>query len=65
MERSLLVSLTLMAGQFFGAFISEILFAAVRPATVQVFPFVFFNESDAYADRLPPSFQSVSLPLSF
>jgi hypothetical protein len=53
------MSITLIGSQFFGAFIGEILYAAVRPATVQVFPFAVFNESEAFIDRLPTSFQSV------
>ncbi|KAI6184971.1 Aquaporin-8 [Aphelenchoides bicaudatus] len=61
LERSLLISLCLISGQLFGAFIGEVLFAAVRPATAQVFPYVFLNETDVFVDRLPSSFQSYFL----
>lgn len=61
MERGILISIVLIAGQFFGAFIGEVIFATVRPA--EAFPFVVHNESETFVDRLPGSFQSVSLLL--
>lgn len=59
LERSLLLSMTIIGGQFFGAFIGEMMFLAIRPSVSQAFPFVFLNESDIFVDRLPSSFQAV------
>jgi hypothetical protein len=59
LERGVFISVAIIFGQFVGAFIGEVLFAAVRPATSQVFPLVFFNESEVFDDRLPSSFQAV------
>lgn len=60
LKKGFLISFVLIVGQIFGAFIGEILFTTIRPATAQAFPFDVYNESEAFVDRLPNSFQSVS-----
>ncbi|KAI6196296.1 hypothetical protein M3Y94_01091900 [Aphelenchoides besseyi] len=61
LQRNVFVSLALIAGQFFGAFIGEILFTVVCPSTTNVFPLNFINTTTIFEDRLPGSFQSYFL----
>ena len=59
-QQNPVMTIVLIAGQFFGAFIGECSYAATRPMlTAQSFPLAMLNTTDAFNDRLPALFQSV------